>query len=233
MGAAPNPQRPPQAVSYAAAAATPLREILFLDPGVSDIETLLGHLRPEVEAILLDPVRPAARQIAAAVAGRHGLDAVHVIAHGAPGRVSFAAGDWSAATLEEEAEDLAAIGQALGARRNLNLWSCQTAAGPAGAAFIAGLARASSAVIAAATGRVGAAALAGGWELTAARFARPAAADGGGCGGICGGVGYEHLGNYRQPTTAGSTAGNWSPATVPTSTSDDIAITSGANQPTQ
>jgi hypothetical protein len=45
------------------------REILFLDPGVSDIETLLAHQRSEVEAILLDPVRPAARQIAAAVAG--------------------------------------------------------------------------------------------------------------------------------------------------------------------
>jgi hypothetical protein len=146
----------------------PPREILFIDPGVSDIETLLGHLRPEVEAILLDPDRPAARQITAAVAGRHGLDAVHVIAHGAAGRVSFAAGDWSAATLEEEAEDLAAIGQALGAGRNLNLWSCQTAAGPAGAAFIAGLARASGADIAAATGLIGAAALGGGWELTAA-----------------------------------------------------------------
>ena len=168
VGAAPNPQRPPQAVSYAAAAATPLREILFIDPGISDIETLLGNLRPEVEAILLDPARPAARQIAAAVAGRHGLGAVHVIAHGAPGRVSFAAGDWSAATLEEEAEDLAAIGQTLGAGRNVNLWSCQTAAGPAGAAFIAGLARASGADIAAATGLVGDAALGDGWELTTA-----------------------------------------------------------------
>jgi hypothetical protein len=36
------------------------REILFIDPGVSDIETILGHRRPEVEPILLDPVRPAA-----------------------------------------------------------------------------------------------------------------------------------------------------------------------------
>ena len=142
----------------------PPREILFLDPGVADLATLLGHLRPEVEAILLDPVCPAARQIAAAVAGERDLDAIHVIAHGAPGRVSFAAGDWSATTLAEEAEDLAAIGQALGAGRNLNLWSCQTAAGPAGAAFIAGLARASGADIAAATGLVGAAALGGGWK---------------------------------------------------------------------
>src|SRR5271168_2711998 len=32
------------------------REIVFVDPGVSDVETILSHLRPEVEAILLDPV---------------------------------------------------------------------------------------------------------------------------------------------------------------------------------
>jgi hypothetical protein len=31
-----------------------------------------------------------------------------------PGRVSFAAGDWSAETIEDVAEDLAAIGPALG-----------------------------------------------------------------------------------------------------------------------
>src|SRR5271163_3307830 len=123
------------------------REILFVDPGVSDIETLLGHLRPEIEAILLDPVRPVARQMAAALAGRHGLDAVHVIAHGAPGQVNFTAGGWSAETLADEAENLAAIGQSLAASGDLRLWSCQTAAGPVGAAFVAGLARASGADI--------------------------------------------------------------------------------------
>ena len=105
------------------------REILFLDPAVADRETILGNLRPEVEAIVLDTARPAARQIAAALDGRRGLDAVHVIAHGAPGRVSFAAGDWSAETLADEAEDLAAIGLALAADGDLRLWSCDTAAG--------------------------------------------------------------------------------------------------------
>jgi hypothetical protein len=179
----------------------PARELVFVDPGVSDIETLLGRLRPEIEAILLDPVRPAAHQIAAAVAGRHGLDAVHVIAHGAPGRVNFAAGDWSAATLEDEAEDLAAIGQALGAARSLNLWSCQTAAGPAGAAFIAGLARASGADIAAATGLVGAAALGGGWELTAA--ARPPLT----AGGVAGYAGVMATDTF----TAANTDDTWVP----------------------
>ena len=68
------------------------REILFVDPGVSDVETILDHLRPEVEAILLHAPRPMAQQIAAALNGRHGLHTVHIIAHGEPGRVGFAAG---------------------------------------------------------------------------------------------------------------------------------------------
>src|SRR5690348_15866953 len=78
-------------------------EILFVDPSVSDLETILGNLRPEVHAIVLNERWPAARQTAAALEGREWLDAVHVIAHGAPGRVIFAAGAWSAETLEEAA----------------------------------------------------------------------------------------------------------------------------------
>src|SRR5438105_1917635 len=80
-------------------------ELLFVDPAVSDLATILGGLRPEVEAIVLNADRPAARQIAAALVGRKGLDAVHVLAHGAPGRVSFAAGHWSADMLGDEASE--------------------------------------------------------------------------------------------------------------------------------
>jgi len=60
---------------------------------------------------VLDRVAPPARQMALALEGRDGLDAVHVIAHGAPGRVSFAAGEWSAQTLEDNGVDLATIGR--------------------------------------------------------------------------------------------------------------------------
>ena len=78
---------------------THAREVLFVDCSVFDIATILGSLRPEVEAMILDADRPAARQIATALAGRKDLEAVHVIAHGAPGRVNFTAGEWSVATL--------------------------------------------------------------------------------------------------------------------------------------
>ena len=151
-------------------------EILFIDPSVSDLRTVLGNLRPEVHAIVLDERWPAARQMAAALNGREGLDAVHVIAHGAPGRVRFASGEWSSETLVDEADDLAAIGRALGADGELRLWSCDTGTGAAGTAFVAGLTEATGADVAAATTRVGSAALGGAWELSVrarAAAARP------------------------------------------------------------
>jgi collagen type VII alpha len=82
------------------------REILFVDPAVSDPATLLGGLRPGVAAIMLDAARPPARQIAEALAGRSGLAAVHVVAHGEPGRVRFAAGDGVRATPDRDDEQM-------------------------------------------------------------------------------------------------------------------------------
>ena len=140
-------------------------EILFVDPSVPDLETILGNLRPEVEAIVLERSRPAARQMAAVLEEYRGLNAVHVIAHGAPGLVRFAAGEWSTETLEDEADDLAAIGDALGTDRDLLLWSCYAGEGTRGRALVDALHRVTGAPVGAATHLVGAAALGGGWEL--------------------------------------------------------------------
>lgn len=140
-------------------------EILFVDPSVADLGTILANLRPQVKAILLDSERPAARQIALELAGVDGLDAVHIIAHGAPGRVSFVAGEWSARTLDDDSVDLAAIGQALGGSGDLLLWSCNAGAGAAGTDFVDALARAAGTPVAAAEDLVGSPALGGDWKL--------------------------------------------------------------------
>jgi len=143
----------------------PCSEVLFLDPLVDDAETLLHGLRPGVEAVVLDAERPAARQIAQALADRRDLGAIHIIAHGAPGQIGFAAGAWSAETLDEESYDLAAIGQALRPGGDLRLWSCFAGAGTAGGGFVDGLARATGASVAAPNGLIGSARLGGTWEL--------------------------------------------------------------------
>jgi Domain of unknown function (DUF4347) len=145
-------------------------EILFVDPSVSDIATILGGLRPEVEAIVLDSSRPAARQIAESLRGRRGLDAVHVIAHGAPGRVRFAAGGWSAETLGDAADDLVTVGYALRPHGRLMLWSCNAGEGTRGHGLVDALSRVIGVPVGAATRPVGAAALGGEWELEGLSF---------------------------------------------------------------
>ena len=146
---------------------TAVSEVAFIDPGVSDLDTLLRGLRPEIEAVVLGSERGAAAQIADSLAGRRGLRAIHIIAHGASGEIAFTAGQLSLATISASADDLARIGEALDADGELLLWSCQTGKGVAGERFIAALKNATGASVGAATGLVGAAGLGGSWDLDA------------------------------------------------------------------
>jgi hypothetical protein len=127
-------------------------ELAFIDPGVPGLSVLLRELRPGVEPILLGRNVPPARQIALAIAGRSGVAAIHVIAHGSPGRVFFSAGEWTAAGLAADVEDLGAIGSALVPGGDLVLWSCYAGAGLAGAQLVARLAETTGATVAATGG---------------------------------------------------------------------------------
>src|SRR5262245_57538627 len=126
------------ASNYSWSAAMP-SEIAFVDRNVDHLATLLVGLRPELEPILLSDDEPALCQIARWVRRWDGLDAIHVIAHGRVGEVSFGAGALSLESLAGHAADLRAIGQALGNDGKLLLWSCQTAAGARGSGFVEAL----------------------------------------------------------------------------------------------
>ena len=67
------------------ASTTPKSEIAFIDPVVDDLQTLLKGIRPNVERVLLNDYEPALRQMARAVQGRRGMEAIHAVAHGQPG----------------------------------------------------------------------------------------------------------------------------------------------------
>ena len=146
---------------------TTSREIAFVDQNVSDLASLLAGLRPDVEPIVLTASECATAQIARTLERRDDLQAIHVIAHGRAGEVSFAAGALSVETLRDHASDLAEIGRALGEDGDLLLWSCNTAQGERGAEFVNELAHLIAANVAAASGRVGAQARGGRWALDA------------------------------------------------------------------
>ena len=141
------------------------REIAFIDQTVFDLASLVSGLRREVEAVVLDGARPVSVQMAEALAGRRGLAAIHVIAHGAPGEIRFEAGTLSGENLHAHAADLALLGAALEEDGELLLWSCNSGQGPRGRAFIEELAGVVGAHVRAADGLIGSPHLGGSWRL--------------------------------------------------------------------
>jgi len=146
---------------------THTREIAFIDSSISDLDAFRAGLRSEIDAIVLDAASPALTQIAGALKGRAGLDAIHIVAHGQAGEVSFAAGALTLHNLRAYAPELREIGVALAGEGRLQLWTCQTAYGACGATFLAALERATGARVAASTTPIGAETGGGRWELDA------------------------------------------------------------------
>jgi hypothetical protein len=211
-------------------------EVAFIDPGVADLDDLLHGLRAGVQPILLDPVGDPIQQMADALAGLGSLSAIHIIAHGAPGEISFSAGPLSMETILARQAELARIGEALGLSGELLVWSCDTGKGTSGDRFLEALCWATGAPVAAATGSVGAATRGGRWELNA-RLGAASVLVPLTTAGI---AAYQGLmtaftwigpsGTTAKPKTGtwdSSTTTNWSPNGIPAS-GDTVTLGSGA-----
>src|SRR5262249_27256270 len=67
----------------------PSRAVVFFDSAVANYQSLEAGLAPGTDAVVLDSRGDGLQEMAAFLAGRHDLTAVHVVAHGAPGRVTL------------------------------------------------------------------------------------------------------------------------------------------------
>lgn len=61
--------------------------------------------------VVLTAREPAPAQMARALAGRSEVDVIHILAHGQPGELGFAAGVLSSVTLDHQGDDLRAVGR--------------------------------------------------------------------------------------------------------------------------
>ncbi|HEV3311275.1 MAG TPA: DUF4347 domain-containing protein [Chloroflexota bacterium] len=144
--------------------ASAAHEVAFIESSVPDYQVLLRGLAPGVDAVVLDARGDGINQIAAYLAGRSGITAVDLAAHGAPGMISLGTATLDDRTLVDHASDLAAIRAALAPGADLILDSCQVASGALGDTFVHDLAKATAADVAASTGLVGSSALGGSWN---------------------------------------------------------------------
>src|SRR5262249_58768192 len=121
-------------MSSNASAAAAVRQVVFIDSRVPDIQDLLAGLAPDTLAFVLDPARDGVQQIADILAASHltGLAAISIVGHGAAGELDLGATVLNEGDLASHAQALPAIGAALARGGGLQLYGCDVARGASG-----------------------------------------------------------------------------------------------------
>ncbi|MEC4766724.1 DUF4347 domain-containing protein [Halomonas sp. CUBES01] len=141
------------------------QHVLFIDLGVPDWQQLMAQAAPNVNVVLLDPQRDGLEQVAEALAGCHALEAIHIVAHGLPGRLYLGNAVVDAQALDDHSTQLSRMGAALSAEGSFRLYACNVAEGDEGQAYLAAWAAATGVSVAASSTPVGSSALGGNWQL--------------------------------------------------------------------
>ena len=140
----------------------PRQEIVFILDDVGNYQQLAASLGAGREVVILDAAGDGLAQIAQALEGRSGIDALHVISHGSGGGVALGSFVLGSAEVLERQSDLAAIGRSLAPDADVLLYGCDAGAdvGLADALSIA-----TSADVAMSDDLTGHAALGADWDL--------------------------------------------------------------------
>jgi hypothetical protein len=132
------------------------QEIVFLSPSVRDYQQLLDGISPNVEVIILDPARDGVQQMAEVLAGRTGIDAIHLIGEGTEAEMHLGASFLTQESISTRyAEQFQQISQSLSQNADLLIYGCNFGRGDAGQAAIQTLATLTGADVAASTDRTG------------------------------------------------------------------------------
>ena len=152
-----------------AAALSERHEIVFIDPTVPDIATLLAGISSNAEIVVFDPTRDGIAQMAEALSGRSGINAIHILSHGGEANLQLGTGDLNARTISSlYANDLRMIGQSLSADADILIYGCNFAGSDAGVDVAQMLADLTGADIAASNDMTGHQSLHGDWTLEVA-----------------------------------------------------------------
>ena len=161
-----------QMVSTTAAdTAVQRNEIVFIDSAVPDAGALAADLQAQraagrrVEIIEIGAAQDGIDVISRALANRHDLTAVHVLAHGADGQMQLGNATLDEAALLQRAGQIAAWATALTADADLLIYGCDVAQTAHGERFVRDLAALTGADVAASTNLTGAASRGGDWAL--------------------------------------------------------------------
>ncbi|CAD5286494.1 DUF4347 domain-containing protein [Halomonas sp. 156] len=143
-----------------------VKEVIFIDTGIDGWQTLVDGVPDGADIVTLDPSRDGLEQMAQWAQTHSGYDAIHIISHGSEGQIHLGNFSLDESAINTRASDLAQLGAALNEEGDLLLYGCSVASGE-GQDFIAALAQATQADVAASDNLTGAASKGGDWVLEA------------------------------------------------------------------
>ena len=160
-----------EAGEFSATSTQTLRhELVIVDTGVEDYQTLLSDILKQsegnrsIEIITLDATRDGVEQLTEILRRQSNLDALHIISHGESGMLQLGIGELDNDSLQSRAEELAVWKTAFGDEADILLYGCDVASGSAGAHFVDALSKLTGADVAASTDKTGSKADSD-WEL--------------------------------------------------------------------
>jgi hypothetical protein len=143
-------------------------EIIFVDAAIGGYEQLVTELlqNHDAEVVLLDSASDGVLQIAAALQGRTGIEAIHIVSHGTEGSLFLGSAVLDADSMQNQhLEALLAIGAALSDDGDLLIYGCNFTGGEAGLRAAIILGGITGADIASSSDLTGHEALGGNWNL--------------------------------------------------------------------
>jgi len=141
-------------------------EIIFVDKGVEDYQTLIAGISSDAEVIFIDENSDGLEQIARFMEGRTDIDAIHIISHGDAGELRLGNATLTQESMQGEyADELQTISAAFNETADILIYGCNFAEGEKGEAAARALAEITGADVAASDDLTGAESLGGDWDL--------------------------------------------------------------------
>src|SRR6476469_2582088 len=134
---------------FVACMSNQLSSIVILDPPVPESNYIAQGLKPDTEIYILENQPDAVEQIATFLAQHTGIESLHIITHGSPGKIYLGTTELNSSNIENYSQQLQQWRNALSANASIILYGCNVAAGESGHQFLTQLHQLTGADIAA------------------------------------------------------------------------------------
>jgi hypothetical protein len=141
------------------------KQVVFVEPDVTDYQSLLTGLPPDTRYVVLNPNTDGLQQIAQYLKSHPGVDSIALLSHGSEAQVEVGGTVLDLGDLSAYRAELGQIGAAMKPGGDFLIYACDVAEGSDGQALVQQIASLSSLNVAASTHLVGPTSLGGSWTL--------------------------------------------------------------------